>query len=146
MARWIGEAALVTRIPGNCSKPWRYLLRQLPPRINGAHRVFVDGVEQLGAAGWRRLVWRTRGARSLVVTQHRPGRLPTLVTCASSPALLRDLVVDLVPDDDFARLDACLDDLLHRHDGNIRLCLRDLYDLYAGRVEPRATRWCAPRQ
>jgi len=92
--------------------------------------LLVDSGELLGPAAWRRLRRRARSTRGLVATVHRPGRLPTLVTCRTSPELLRDLVRDLAPDlvDPLApRLHA----LYERHRGNLRACLLDLYDVAA---------------
>jgi len=118
----------MVRIPGSSRNPWRTVRDQLPRPVTGGHAILVDGCEQLGAIGWRRLLHETRRADALIVTLHNPGRLPTLVECRTDPRLLRDLVEDLAPD-----LEADLDDLFHRHEGNLRLCFRELYDLFAGR-------------
>jgi hypothetical protein len=67
-----------------------------------------------------------------VVTRHAPGRLPTLVEMQTEPALLHELVATLAPAD-VVRLEPHLVDLWARNDGDLRACLRALYDLYAGR-------------
>lgn len=126
-----GEAVLV-RIGGGCRNPWRTARAQLPKPVTPNHLVFIDGAEQLGPIGWRRLLCATRRARTFVATLHRPGRLPTLIECRTEPALLRSLVEELTPADAPA-LAPTLGGLFHRHNGNIRSCLRELYDLYAGR-------------
>jgi hypothetical protein len=118
----------VIRIPGSCGHPWRTVRDQLPRPVTGTHAILVDGCEQLGAIGWRRLLHATRQAGALIVTLHNPGRLPTLVECRTDPHLLQNLVEDLAPD-----LDTDLDGLFLRHKGNMRLCFRELYDVYAGR-------------
>jgi len=123
---------VMVRIPGGCSHPWRTVSDQLPRPVTGGHAVLVDGCEQLGAVGWRRLLHRTRRAQALIVTLHRPGSLPTLVECRTDHGLLRDLVEELVPAD-ASTLEPGLDELFHRHEGNLRLCFRELYDVYAGR-------------
>ena len=92
--------------------------------------VLVDGAEQLGPIGWHLLLRATRHARSLVATLHRPGRLPTLIECRTRSRLLCDLVEELTPAD--AQLEPGLEELFHRHGGNIRFCFRELYDVYAG--------------
>ena len=120
------------RIPGSCPNPWRTVRTQLPQPVTHRHTVLVDGSEQLGAVGWRRLLHATRRARYLIVTLHRPGRLPTLVECRTDAGLLRDLVSELVPAD-AAHLESGINDLFQRHGGNLRLCLRELYDVYADR-------------
>ena len=94
--------------------------------------VFVDGAEQLGPLAWWRFRRIVRQATGLVITSHRSGRLPTLIECRTSPTLLRELVTELAPDD-IEKLEPRLDDLFERHKGNLRSCLRELYDRYAGR-------------
>ena len=121
------------RIPGSCSDPWRTVRTQLPRTVTHRHIVLVDGSEQLGAFGWRRLLHATRRARNLIVTLHRPRRLPTLVVCRTDTGLLRDLVSELVPRE-CNEIEFSLDGLFHRNNGNLRLCLRELYDVYAGRA------------
>ncbi len=129
----LGPPRTMVRIPGSCPHPWRTVRTQLPRPVTPRHAILVDGSEQLGAVGWRRLLHATRRARCLIVTLHRPGRLPTLIECSTDASLLRDLVEELAPAD-AANLESGLEDLYRRHGGNIRLCLRELYDVYAGRV------------
>ncbi len=124
--------AVTVRIPGSDPRPLRTTINQLPNPATSSHSILIDGAEQLGPLGWRHVLGRTRRAHRVVATFHRPGRLPTLIECRTSPTLLRDLVRDLSPDD-ADTLEPTLDDLFHRHDGNIRSCLRELYDVCAGR-------------
>ena len=133
IAQRIDPPVITVRIPGSCRHPWRTVRVQLPRAVTGEHTVLVDGCEQLGAIGWRRLLHETRRAGALIVTLHNPGRLPTLVECRTDPRLLRDLVNDLAPRE-APRLKDGLDELFHRHEGNLRLCFRELYDVYAGRI------------
>ena len=121
------------RIPGSYPDPWRTVHNQLPQPVTHRHTVLVDGSEQLGAVGWRLLLHATRRARYLIVTLHRPGRLPTLIECRTDAGLLRDLVSELVPAD-AAHLESGINDLFQRHGGNLRSCFRELYDEYAGRA------------
>jgi len=126
-----GEPVQV-RIRGGCRRPWRAALAQLPRSVQPSQVVLVDGAEQLGPVGWLLLLWAARSARCLVATLHRPGRLPTLIQCRTNHGLLRDLVSELAPADQSPpELD--LDGLFRRHHGDIRLCLRELYDVFAGR-------------
>jgi hypothetical protein len=122
---------------GGCRRPWHQARAQLPKPVTADHTVLIDGAEQLGPLGWRRFVFATRDAGRLVTTLHRPGVLPTLIECRTDRALLRDLVSELAPVE-ATQLDSDLDDLFRRHNGNIRLCLRDLYDTFAGRTFPRS--------
>lgn len=96
------------------------------------HLLVVDGAEQLGRAGWRRLVRGARTAGGLVVTGHHRGPLPTLIECTTSPALLAGIVDELLaeapsggprPPDPAA--------LWRRHRGNLRHALAELYDRWA---------------
>lgn len=97
--------------------------------------VTVDGAEQLSWWRWRRLLRSSRRAGALLVTCHRPCRLPTLHAHTTSPELLRNLVAELLESggDD---LPVELDELFRRHDGNIRECLRSLYDLWPRAAVP----------
>ena len=133
LARRFEQPVVVVRIPGSCPQPWRTVRSQLPRPVTHRHTILVDGSEQLGAIGWRRLLHATHRARCLIVTLHMPGRLPTLVECRTDAGLLRDLVSELVPAD-AAILESGINDLFQRHEGNLRSCFRDLYDEYAGRV------------
>ncbi|MCU0915380.1 MAG: hypothetical protein MUC88_12565, partial [Planctomycetes bacterium] len=58
-----------------------------------------------------------------------PGLLPTLLECSTSPALLETIVDELQPHP--VTPVRSLNDLYERHQGNLRECLRELYDLYA---------------
>ena len=94
--------------------------------------VMLDGAEQMGRLAWFRFYHRARAAGGLVITSHRPGRLPTLLECATTPALLREIVTDLLGSKRAAAApDLC--ELHRRHAGNLRHALRELYDVYAER-------------
>ncbi len=91
--------------------------------------LFVDGAEQLGALRWQLFKrWAGRYCR-LVINTHVAGRLPTFVECRTSPELLHEIVCNLVPHDSVPT--ASLQELHQEHRGNIRLCLRSLYDQWA---------------
>ena len=60
--------------------------------ISSGDIVLFDGCEQIGALAWRRFLFRTRRAGGVIVTTHTPGRLPTLVECATSPELLGGII------------------------------------------------------
>ncbi len=126
------DGAVLIALGGGAARPIAAALSQLPRPITAAHTVFVDAAERLGRSGWWRLRHAVRDGRGLVATLHSPGRLPTLVRCSTSSALLRELVRELAPDDADA-LDPVLEGLFERHRGNLRLCFQELYDLYAGR-------------
>ncbi len=92
--------------------------------------ILFDGCERLGPLNWRRFRWQTRHAGGLIITTHRPGRLPLLRRCETDPELLDDLVRRLwgngvLP----ARTD--IRRLYEAHCGNLREALRELYDKVA---------------
>jgi len=98
--------------------------------------ILFDGAEQLGAFAWSRFERRTRAA-GLLITGHRPGRLPTLLATSTTPELLEGLVGQIlgaVPAD----VRGMLPDLYRRHEGNLREALRELYDRYASSLSLRA--------
>ena len=122
--------ALVPRLPGPAT--WLRLradpaanaraVSALPRQIPGL--LVIDGLEQLAPWTW----WSVRRrADRILATSHREGRLPLLYRHRTSPPLLARLIERLqapVPED--------LEALVQRHDGDLRACLRELYDRYAG--------------
>ena len=91
--------------------------------------ILFDGSEQLGAVRWRIFRCLSRRAGGVIVTTHHPGRLPTLVNCRTSPSLLTQLIAELTP-----QIDSDPTELFQRHRGNVRDCLRELYDQFAARA------------
>ncbi len=82
--------------------------------------VIVDGAERLGFRAWRRL----RAHPRLLLTQHRAGRLPTLLRTSATPAMLEVFASRLDPG---LALDAPA--LFRKHRGNLREALLECYDL-----------------
>ena len=105
--------------------------RQLLSEVAPDEIVFLDGADALRRPVWlsikRRLLHEAAG---LVITSHRPGLLPTLLECATAPWLLHDIVGALWPQIHPVSAEM-LDELYARHQGNVRDCLRDLYDFFA---------------
>src|SRR5262249_41677918 len=54
--------------------------------------LLVDGADLLSRMDWIRLRWAARGQSGLIITSHRTGMLPTLVECAGTEPLLREIV------------------------------------------------------
>ena len=69
-------------------------------------------------------------AAGFLITVHRVSRLPTLIECDSNPALLASLVHELAGKP-FPLNEAT--ELVTRHFGDIRACLRELYDEWGER-------------
>lgn len=91
--------------------------------------LLLDGAEQLTTRQWLTLHVAAQHAAGCVITQHRAGRLPTVLATETSPALLDDLTHELcgawLPEGEARRL-------FLRHHGNVRECLRELYDRWSG--------------
>lgn len=101
----------------------------------GSRRILLlDNAELLGRTRWFWLRWRARNAGGLVITSHRPGLLPTLLECSTTPALFGEVVSDLVGAAEAANLRNLTVQLFAKHKGNLREALRELYDLYAARA------------
>jgi hypothetical protein len=90
--------------------------------------ISLDGVDRLKAPTWWRFVRAARAASGILATSHVPGRLPTLHVHETSAALLRDLAAELCDDADPAWLASRSCALFETHRGDIRACLRALYD------------------
>jgi hypothetical protein len=89
----------------------------------------LDGSDELGLAAWLRVLARSRAAAGLLVATHRRGLLPVLHRCRPGPALLGELMADL--DAGCRCALPAPGELFARHGGNLRLALRELYDLHA---------------
>ncbi len=92
--------------------------------------VLFDGAEQMGRLAWLNFKRRARRAGSLVVSAHQEGWLPTLHRCGTSAELLEAIVTDLLPESGGLER-ARIQSLFLKHEGNLRLALRELYDDFA---------------
>jgi hypothetical protein len=88
--------------------------------------LLVDGTQELAPLAWRALRWRARHAGGLLATSHRPGHLPTLLDCRTSPALLAELLAELDPQGAVELPPVA--ELWARHRGNLRSALLEAYD------------------
>jgi hypothetical protein len=113
-------------------RPSREQRQVLFHRLSPEDLLCVDGAEQLGRISWLALLARSQGAGGLLITSHRPGLLPTLLSCETSPELLEGIVRELVgPEADGVQIR----ELFARHGGNLRGALREMYDVWALREE-----------
>ena len=125
-----GTVPFRIRLSESCRRvDWRTLRQAL----RGPHPppLLLDGAEQLGLPAWWRLRLLARRAPLLIVTTHRPGRLPTLHRHRTTPGLLAALVGELLDGTETACVTPStseLERLLEHHGGDIRQCLRELYD------------------
>ncbi|MBI5385572.1 MAG: hypothetical protein HZA90_12910 [Verrucomicrobia bacterium] len=124
-----------------------------PLRLDEEHRVFpdgflpnffadlgsrdiilLDGAEQLPRWHWWRFRRWSREGRGLIVTAHRPGLLPVLIECRTTPELLDGVLTELLGEVG-PELRERGRRLFQQHRGNLREVLRSLYDDFARRPE-----------
>jgi len=108
--------------------------REYPGRFFASRRlsrhdlIVLDGCEQLGFWKWRTFLRQAAAAGGILVSVHRPGRLPTVWQCSTDLSLLQDLLTQLdvhtVPQE-------VLESVFLHHQGNLRDILRHFYDLAA---------------
>ncbi|MDQ3812911.1 MAG: hypothetical protein M3347_03055 [Armatimonadota bacterium] len=97
--------------------------------------ILFDGAEQMSRPAWQRFMRQSRKAGGLVITSHRAGLLPSLLECSTTPQLLDEIVHELLGTA-AAALGNLPHRLYHKHDGNLRDALRELYDIYAEDTSP----------
>lgn len=110
--------------------PWR-TIRQSVLSIPPGGVLLFDGACHLSWWRWRQLKRLTATQKiGLVITSHDEGLLETLLRCETSPSLLNELVSQLAkPSPPLSR--DTLNRLFAACGGNLRDCLRQLYDDYA---------------
>ena len=90
--------------------------------------LLLDGAEQFSTREWLTLYSAASPLAGCLITVLRTSRLPTLLETKTSPPLLADLTAELTGE----RLaDPAAAALFKRHVGNLRECLRALYDQHA---------------
>ena len=116
----------------------RGFLRQFFAGVTRGDVILFDGAEQMSRLAWRRFKLRSRNAGGLVITSHRPGMLPTVKECATSPELLNEIILELLDDKAATTRDAAAA-LYRKHNGNLRHALREMYDLFADKFPGEPT-------
>lgn len=131
-----GKSTLLREIERHCREQGfpvrRFQLRESEPPPSfpaptAEEILLLDGAEQFSLRQWWHFRWRMRFARGLVITTHRPGRLPTLHYCRTSSRLLRELIENLSPGSHGTHF------LFEKHRGNLREALFECYDLLGTR-------------
>jgi energy-coupling factor transporter ATP-binding protein EcfA2 len=108
-------------------------LAHLLPGLTPSHFLLLDEAGRLPRPVWWWLRRRIPAGAGVALAAHRPGRLPTWVRCAASPALLQTLVEEATNGrSPFSA--AALTRVYHRRRGNLRAALADLYEMYADGV------------
>jgi ABC-type dipeptide/oligopeptide/nickel transport system ATPase component len=110
--------------------PWGTVLDKMKLLPAGGV-LFFDGACHLSRWRWRQLRRQANRQKiGMVITSHDERLLPTLVCCRPQPDVLIELVKLLTGDIDPELHSDCVK-LFAAHRGNIRECLRQLYDMYA---------------
>ncbi|MEE4273278.1 MAG: hypothetical protein V2I67_16510 [Thermoanaerobaculales bacterium] len=130
LARRVGGDIVKIHLGTDTRRPLTSTIRSLPPIVEPRHTIVLDGAEQLRPVAWWRTWRQLRPAGTVVITSHKPGRLPMIHECRTSSALLTELATELDPT---VAETVDLDELFRRHDGDIRLCFHELYDHRSGR-------------
>ena len=92
--------------------------------------ILLDGAEQMSRWNWWHFRHRSRCGGGLLITSHRAGMLPTLLEARTSPELLEELLEELLGQQAVAHQGHARQ-LFARHGGNLRLALREFYDVFA---------------
>jgi len=90
--------------------------------------LLLDGAEQFTTRQWLMLHSAASPLAGCLITVHYTSRLPTLLETQPSPALLAELTSELTGE---LLFDTDAVALFQRHHGNLRECLRTLYDQHA---------------
>lgn len=107
------------------SEDWHGLQNMTPQTV-----IFCDGAEQLNFLDWLRLKQISKSAAGVLITSHRAGLLPTLLECRTSPQLLQEILHQILGNDAII-WDVECEALWARHNSDLRLALREIYDFYA---------------
>lgn len=120
-----------TLVPGAGRAPTWAELRRFAAHADARTLLSIDGLDRIGALGWWHLRRMAGSGPAILATSHVHGRLPTLHEHRTSPELLHDLVAALVPASVSPGLRERCSGLFARHHGNVRACLRELYNEWA---------------
>jgi hypothetical protein len=117
----------------------RGTLSKMAAAVTHRHIVLLDGAEQLNWLAWQVFKRGARRAGGLIITVHEAMRLPTMLECRTTPALLADIIADILGTRT-DRLSMRPEQLFHKHQGNLRDALRECYDAFAyAQLQPGST-------
>lgn len=116
-------------LASDCSMREKERLPDKIREIKAPGFILLDGAEQLSTRHWLSVRAAATHAAGFIVTVHRSSRLPVVLELETSHKLLDALVGELtggkIPEDE-------AEAIFHRHRGNMRDCLRELHDRWAG--------------
>lgn len=130
--RGLGARSIFTSLDEPFSRQQR---RAFLAELGAGEIVLLDGADHLSGLAWRAFKKSVlRKAGGLIITSHKPGLMPTLLECETTENLLAELVEELLAGKE--GMDGIdLPGIYNRHNGNIRDCLRHLYDVWGGQSE-----------
>jgi hypothetical protein len=126
----LGFSICRIRLDENQKTLEKSFLKELRHKLTSIDIILFDGAEQMNALNWYLFCQRTRHGGGLIITTHRPGRLPTLWQCSTSPYLLGTIAAGLLNVEPENIRDQATE-LYCKHRGNLREALREWYDLVA---------------
>ncbi|MEW4490202.1 AAA family ATPase [Thalassoglobus sp. JC818] len=103
--------------------------REATQSLHSKHILLLDSAGLLTWWDWRHVKAESQKLRGLIITCHRPGRMPTLHTCRSTPQQLIGFAESLAGEE--ACSEKKLEQLFQRNRGNFRECFRELYDQFS---------------
>ncbi len=129
-----GFQTLYVRFDEENKKLRKDLFKYNPDKLTTDHAFLVDGAEQLSWLAWKFLCLYTKKAGAVIITSHAQAQrirmIPTLLNTTTSPELLYSLVLKLVGEKHMIS-GREISRLFESHHGNIRLALRELYDIWS---------------
>ncbi len=122
-----GFQPVLFRLPAESSMREKERLADKLREVEAPGFILLDGGEQLSTRHWLSVRAAATHAAGFIVTVQRTSRLPVALELETSRKLLDALVCDLtggkLPDDET---------IFHRHRGNLRDCLLELQNRWAG--------------
>lgn len=115
------------------------MLRAAKSEYRAGVLVVIDGLEQLSWMRRKRLIFQSYwyGMRLLVTAHSKENWIPTLLHTDVNFHQAKALLTGLIPTRTRMPTDEQLAGLLHKHDGNMREVLMDLYDDFQSRTTQR---------
>jgi len=126
----LGYRTALLRLTADDARQSAARVRKHAARLGRSDVLLLDGADHMPRLSWLRLRQAASRIGGLLITSHRPGLLPTIIETAASLSVVRDIVAELLGGS-CAAVESVLPELLARRGGNVRLVLRDLYDIYA---------------
>jgi hypothetical protein len=112
-------------------------LRTLVADADAQTVISLDGIDRMSSLLWWRFRRSTTTIGGILATSHVCGRLPVLHHHETSADLVRSLIQELTDAATATTLHSRCAVLFERHRGDVRACLRSLYDEFADHADGR---------